>query len=199
MMKQIWWIVLAVIVLVGIKLMGFYNDVKIMWPAIDNQYAQVQNMYERRADLIPQLTAVVKKYANYESWTLLAVVQARNEASQNLELLNKMVDEGKVQSVDFNQLVTSTLAGLKIAVEAYPDLKANTQFTSLFTELEGSENRIRVEIKNYNDTVAVFNTKLVTFPNNMLAWIFNFSAKPPITPPADKPIKDVPDVNALLE
>jgi len=170
-----------------------------MGPGLDNQYAQVQNMYERRADLIPQLTAVVKKYAEYESGTLLAVVEARNEASKNLEVLSQMVADGQIQTSDFWALLGSTLAWLKVAVEAYPELKADTQFTALFTELEGTENRIRTSIMDYNNAATSYNASLVRIPDRFYASLFGFSSKDLVTPSADKDITSVPDVGGLLE
>lgn len=198
-MKNLWWIVLAAVAYVAISAFGFYNSRITMGPGLDNQYAQVQNMYERRADLIPQLTAVVKKYAEYESGTLLAVVEARNEASKNLEVLSQMVEAGQIQTPDFSAILGSTMAGLKVAVEAYPELKADTQFTSLFTELEGTENRIRTSIMDYNNAATNYNASLVRIPDRYYASWMWFSTKELITPPSDKDIKTVPDVEGLLE
>lgn len=198
-MKNLWWIVLAAVAYVGISAFGFYNSRITMGPGLDNQYAQVQNMYERRADLIPQLAAVVKKYAEYESGTLLAVVEARNEASKNLEVLSQMVKDGQIQTPDFSAILGSTMAGLKVAVEAYPELKADTQFTSLFTELEGTENRIRTSIMDYNNAATNYNASLVRIPDRYYASWMWFSAKELITPPSDKDITTVPDVEGLLE
>lgn len=160
--------------------------------------AQVDNMYERRVDLIPQLTAVVKKYTEYEGWTLKDVVALR-EWTANLEKLQWMADAWQTKSPEFNNLLASTLSSIKLTVEAYPELKADTQFTALFTELEGSENRIRTAIKDFNDAAGMYNLKVRSFPRGKLfSWLFWFTAKDRITPPAEKAIKEVPNVEELL-
>lgn len=143
--------------------MGFYNSMVSMEESLISMDSQVKNMYERRTDLVPQVAAVVKKYAEYEKGTLEGIVKLR-EASANLDALQNLTKEGKVTSAEYSNLLTSTLSTLKITMEAYPLLKADTQFTNLFTTLEGSENRIRVEIKNYNDSVAVYNLQVRSFP-----------------------------------
>ena len=120
-------------------------------------------MYDRRVDLIPQLTAVVKKYTEYEASTLTGIVALR-EGTANLERLQQMADAGEVKSPEFSNLFASTLSTIKLSVEAYPQLKADTQFTALFTELEGSENRIRTAIKDFNDTVGTYNLRTRSFP-----------------------------------
>lgn len=160
--------------------------------------AQVDNMYERRVDLIPQITAVVKKYTEYESGTLKDVVALR-EWSANLEKLQGMAAAGDIKSPEFNNLLASTLSTVKLTVEQYPELKADTQFTALLTELEGSENRIRTAIKDFNDTVGGYNLKVRSFPRGkLLSWLFWFSEKDRITPSEEKAIKDVPNVEELL-
>ncbi len=198
-MKNLWWVVLAALVYVAISAFGFYNSRISAGPVLDNSYAQMQSMYERRADLIPQLAAVVKKYAQYESGTLVAVINARNEATKNLEILAQMVKDGDAQSPDFSRILGGTMASVKAIAESYPQLKADIQFTALFTELEGTENRIRTSIKDYNDAATAYNTSLVRMPDRFYAQLFWFSAKQLVTPPADKPIKEVPNVDKLLE
>ena len=160
--------------------------------------AQVDNMYERRVDLIPQLTAVVKKYAEYESGTLANIVWLR-EGSANLEKLAGMAEAGDIKSPEFNNLLASTLSTVKLTFEQYPELKADTQFTALFTELEGSENRIRTAIKDYNDRISAYNLEARAFPRGFfLSKMLGFAQKERIIPPADKPIKAVPNVEELL-
>lgn len=170
-----------------------------MEESIISMDSQVKNMYERRTDLVPQVAAVVKKYAEYERGTFEGIVKLR-EASGNLTTLQNMSKEGKVTSAEYSNLLASTLSTLKITMEAYPQLKADTQFTNLFTTLEGSENRIRVEIKNYNDAVAVYNLQVRSFPyGKIFSGIFGFSAKERINPPEEKEIKAVPDVENMLD
>lgn len=161
--------------------------------------SQVKNMYERRTDLVPQVAAVVKKYAEYEKGTLEGIVKLR-EASKSLDTLQSLSKEGKTATPEYSTLLASTLSTLKITMEAYPQLKADTQFTSLFTTLEGSENRIRVEIKNYNDAVAGYNLQLRSFPyGKLLSGMFRFSVKERINPPEGKDIKSVPNVDKMLD
>lgn len=165
---------------------------------ITSQQAQVENVYERRVDLVPQVAAVVKNYTQYEGSTLENVTALRTQ-SQNLDQLNSMIENGEYKSADFSSLLASTLGGLKVTVESYPELKADTQFSNLFVTLEGSENRIRTEILNYNNMIVSYNLKVRSFPwGKLLSGMFGFEQKERITPPADKEIKEVPDVDALL-
>ena len=160
--------------------------------------SQINNMYDRRADLVPQITAVVKKYMEYEKWTLEWIVKLR-EWSWSLEALNAMVSKWDIKSWDFSQLLASTLSQIKITMEAYPELKADTQFTNLFTELEWSENRIRFAIMDYNKLVWDYNIKLRSFPGNIISWYFNFKIKEMVNPPEWKDIKTPPNVDELLD
>lgn len=189
---------IALVLLVIAKATGFYNGMVVLDESIKTQDAQVQNVYDRRVDLVPQVAAVVKKYAEYEGSTLSGIVALRSQ-SANLEALNAMVAKGDYKSGEFSSLLASTMGGLKVTVEAYPELKADQQFTNLYTTLEGSENRIRTEIMNYNNMVIDYNLKVRTFPwGKLFSAIFGFSEKERITPPADKDIKAVPDVENLL-
>jgi LemA protein len=160
--------------------------------------AQVDNMYERRKDLVPQVAAVVKKYAEYESGTFMGVTALRSQAG-NMDALNAMIAKGDIKSDQFSSLLASTMGGIKISMEAYPELKADTQFTNLYTTLEGSENRIRTSIKDYNDAISTYNIKTRTFPRNLVGGIFGFTALERIAPPAGKDITAVPDVSQLLK
>ena len=170
-----------------------------MEESLVSMQSQVNNMYDRRTDLVPQVAAVVKKYAEYEKGTLTEIVKLR-EASANLDKLQALASEGKVASADYSNLLSSTLSTLKITMEAYPQLKADSQFTNLFTTLEGSENRIRVEIKNYNDAISPYNLKVRSFPfGKVFSPLFGFSVKERINPPEGKDIKSVPNINNLLE
>ena len=156
-------------------------------------------MYERRTDLVPQVASVVKKYAEYEKWTLEGVVKLR-EASKNLDSLQMMAKDGKINSSEYTNLLASTMSSIKVTLEAYPALKADAQFTNLFTTLEWSENRIRVEIKNYNDAVATYNLQVRAFPyGKLFGAMFGFAQKDRINPPEGKNITSVPDVDSLLD
>ncbi len=192
-------IILVAIIAIGVWIMWMYNNFIGLDEKVDALGAQVQSMYERRTDLVPQLAAVVKNYAKYEQGTLEGVTRLRQDA-QNLDLLQKMITEGKAQSPEFGTLLGSTMGSLKISVEAYPDLKADQQFIKLFDSLEGSENRIRVSIKDYNDYLIEYNGYLRRFPTNVvLGSIFGYKAKDRLTPPEDKDIKSVPNVDSMLD
>lgn len=163
-----------------------------------SQESQVKNMYERRVDLIPNMAKTVKAYAAHERGTFEWISKLRSSA-QELDTLNKLIEQGKVTSVEVSNQIGSLISGLKVTMEAYPQLKADTQFNALLVELEGSENRIRVEIKKYNDMVAEYNTLLRVFPGNVVASLFKFTPKDRINPPADKDIKKVPDVGEVFD
>lgn len=200
-MKKISRIVLAIVAIVLLlvaKWISFYNGMVSLDEQIKTEQAQVDNVYERRVDLVPQVAAVVKKYTQYEGSVLTGIVALRSQ-SANLDQLNAMIQKGDYKSADFSSLLASTLGGLKVTVEAYPQLKADAQFTNLYVTLEGSENRIRTEIMNYNNMVIAYNLKVRTFPwGKLFSGLFGFSEKERITPPADKDIKAVPDVENLL-
>lgn len=199
-MKKWWlWVLVAVVVIVLAKGVSFYNGMISLDESIKTQQAQVDNVYERRVDLVPQVAAVVKKYTEYEGSVLTGIVALRSQ-SANLDQLNAMIQNGDYKSSDFSSLLASTLGGLKVTVEAYPQLKADTQFNNLYVTLEGSENRIRTEIMNYNNMVIDYNLKVRTFPwGKLFSGLFGFEEKARITPPEDKDIKQVPDVDALLQ
>jgi LemA protein len=196
-------IILIVVLLILIGLYSawknYYNSIIAMDEQITTEQAQVDNVYERRVDLVPQVAAVVKKYAQYE-WSTLSGIVALRSQSANLDQLNQMITNGDYKSSDFSSLLASTLGGLKVTVEAYPELKADTQFQNLYVTLEGSENRIRTEIMNYNTMIIDYNLKVRSFPRGKIfSGLFGFHEKERITPPADKDIKSVPDVDSLLQ
>ena len=161
------WIIVAIIVIAALWLYSsgknYYNDIIVMDEQLNNTQRQVQNVYERRADLVPQVAAVVKRYAEFEQETYGEIARLRGPSAQ-LSQLSGMVANGDISSEQFTALLASTLAGIRVAAEAYPELKADQQFNNLFTTLEGSENRIRTEIKNYNDQVVNYNLKVRSFP-----------------------------------
>lgn len=165
---------------------------------IATQDAQVQNVYERRVDLVPQVAAVVKNYTNYE-WATLENITALRSQSAKLDQLSEMASQGDYKSAEFSSLLASTMGGLRVTLEAYPQLKADTQFNNLYVTLEGSENRIRTEIMNYNNLIVDYNLKVRKFPRGkIVSAVFGFEQKDRITPPEDKDITTVPDVDAML-
>lgn len=174
--------------------MWVYNGLLGADENLQSLEAQVDNMYERRADLVPQVTAVVKKYAEYEWWVLTGIAGLRSNATA----LENMAKQGDVKSESFWALLASTLGSMKIISENYPILKADAQFTNLYTTLEGSENRIRTAIMDYNNAIAPYNTNVRRFPTNLIANLLGMETKERITPLEDKDITTVPDVEWLL-
>jgi len=167
--------VLALIVYVSVK--GTYNEIIVKDEAVTGAWSQVQNVYQRRADLIPNLVATVKGYAEHEQSTLEGVVEARSKATSiNIDASN--LDAESLKKFQAAQDGLSSALGRLIAVaENYPDLKANQNFLDLQAQLEGTENRITVERQKFNDTVKDYNTYIRTFPKNIYASIFNFASK----------------------
>ncbi len=176
------WIVIGVIVLVIIVLYsmfkGTYNNMVTMSEAVDAQWSQVENVYQRRADLIPNLVNTVKGYANHEKETLEGVIEARSKAtSVNVDASN--LDAQSLQKFQAAQDgLSQALSKLMVVVERYPDLKANQNFLDLQAQLEGTENRIAVERKKFNEQVRAYNTYIKKFPNNIFAGMFGFEKKP---------------------
>ena len=175
------WIVLAIIAVLVIflysSIKGTYNSMVTMDESVNANWAQVENVYQRRADLIPNLVNTVKGYAAHEKETLEAVIQARSKATSvniNPENLNPQM----LQQFNAAQTgLSSALSRLMVVVEKYPDLKANQGFLDLQAQLEGTENRITVERRKFNESARAFNTFIRTFPKNLYASIFSFEKK----------------------
>ncbi|MCK4917369.1 MAG: LemA family protein [Candidatus Omnitrophica bacterium] len=174
-MKKILLILLGVVILFGFMFAGSYNGLVTLQEGVKEKWAQVENVYQRRLDLIPNLISTVKGYANHEKETLNSVVEARSKAMQTKLDVGALTDNAKFEAFSKaqNQL-SSVLSRLMVVVERYPDLKANQNFLALQSQLEGSENRITVERKRFNEAVRAFNTKIQRFPTNMLAGMFGF-------------------------
>ncbi len=144
---------------------------------ISQSWAQVENVYQRRMDLIPNLVNTVKGYADFEQETLTGVVEARAKATQvNINPQNLSPDA--LQNFQGAQDgLSSALSRLMVVVERYPDLKANQNFLELQAQLEGTENRIAVERKKFNESVQGYNTYIRKFPNTLYAGMFGFDSK----------------------
>ncbi len=169
------WIALAIGVIVVISMIASYNGLVALGQAVDAQWAQVQNVYQRRADLVPNLVATVKGAANFEKSTYIAVTQARASVGQLPPdvLKNATNDSGSMAQYQKAQdNLGSALSRLLVVVENYPQLKANENFLTLQTQLEGTENRIAVERRRYNEAAQAFNTRRNTFPTAMFAGLF---------------------------
>lgn len=182
MTKQVrTWIIIGVILLVVIiiysSFKGTYNKIVTTNEGVGAAWSQVENQYQRRADLIPNLVSTVKGYAEHESSTLEGVVEARAKATQVTIDVNNL-DEASIAKYQQAQGELSSALGRLMAIsESYPDLKANENFMQLQAQLEGTENRIATERKRFNDSVKDYNTYIRTFPRNLIASMFNFTAK----------------------
>ena len=176
-------VVIAVVVIVGLFVGGAYNSLVTLSQAVDAQWGQVQNVYQRRADLIPNLVATVKGAANFESSTYEAVAKARASVGQ---ISPQVVANAVNNPQDFARYAQaqdqlgSALSRLLAVSENYPQLKATENFQTLQAQLEGTENRIAYERKKYNDDARSFNTKRDTFPTVFVAGMFGsrFNEKP---------------------
>lgn len=176
-MKKSTIIIIAVAVIAVIWGISGYNGLVSMDEGVQTKWADVETQYQRRADLIPNLVNTVKGYAAHESETLQAVVDARAKAtSVNIDPSNMSAE----QIANFQKAqdgVSSALSRLLVTVEKYPDLKANENFKELQAQLEGTENRISVARRDYNESARKYNSTLRSFPKNILAGMFGFEKK----------------------
>lgn len=160
--------------------------------AVSAQWAQVENSYQRRADLIPNLVSTVKGYADFEKETLTGVIEARAKAT-SVQINADNLDAASLQNFQAAQNgLSSALAKLMVVVERYPDLKANQNFLELQAQLEGTENRIAVERRKFNESTRLYNTYIRRFPKNIVASIFSFDKKAYFE--AEESAKEVPTV-----
>ena len=155
--------------------------------AVMSQWAKVENQYQRRADLIPNLVSTVKSYTKHETGVVDRVLEARDQ------LMKADTVEEKSEA---DQQMDSALSGLKVVVENYPELKSNTTYVGLMDELSGSENRISVARKDYNEAVKAYNTRLVKFPGNVFGSMLGFEKASYFE--ADDSAADTPDVGDML-
>lgn len=154
-----------------------YNSMVEKQEEVDARWSQVQNVYQRRADLIPNLVAVVKGYAKHESQTLENVIAARSRATQVTLDPDKLTPENIQKFQQAQDGLSAALGKLLMITENYPDLKANQNFLELQAQLEGTENRITVERQKFNDAVKDYNSYIRKFPNNLTAGMFGFEKK----------------------
>lgn len=169
-----------------------YNSMVKLDEKVSEQWAQVENVYQRRADLIPNLVNTVKGYANFEKDVLTSVTEARAKATSVNVDASKLSPESIQQFQAAQGQLSSALSKLLVVVEKYPDLKANQNFLELQAQLEGTENRIAVERNKFNTVTQEYNTKIRTFPNNITAGMFGFSKKGYFE--ADKGAEKAPEV-----
>ncbi len=195
-MKKTGWIILiAVLVLLFIIFSWFkgtYNTMVTKSEKVNEKWAQVENVYQRRADLIPNLVNTVKGYAAHEKETLQSVIEARAKAtSVNIDASNLTAQN--LQAFQAAQAgLSQALSKLMVVVERYPELKANQNFLELQSQLEGTENRIAIERKRFNEATREYNTYIKMFPKNIIAGMFGFTKKPYFK--AEKGAEKAPEV-----
>lgn len=154
-----------------------YNSLVTKEEGVTAAWAQVENVYQRRADLIPNLVNTVKGYADFEKGTLTAVIEARSKATSVTIDPTKLNESNIQQFQQAQDGLSSALSRLMVVVEKYPDLKANQNFMDLQAQLEGTENRIATERRNFNQTAQDYNTQIRRFPSNIFAGLFGFDKK----------------------
>ena len=177
-MKKTWIIIIAVIAVIAVYGVSSYNSMVSEEEAVGTAWSNVENQYQRRADLIPNLVNTVKGYAAHEKETFDAVVSARAKATQTTVSIDDLTPE-KMEAYQRAQgEVGSALSRLLAVTENYPELKANENFQTLQAQLEGTENRISVERRNFNDVAREYNTSIRRFPKNIFAGMFGFEKRP---------------------
>jgi len=171
-------VVVVVLIILGVALMGTYNRLVGLSQAVDAQWAQVESVYQRRADLIPNLVATVQGAANFEKSTLEAVTQARASVGQVQAPGNITNDPAAFAKWQASQdALSGALSRLLVVVERYPELKANQNFRDLQAQLEGTENRIAVERMRFNEKAQEYNTARQRFPAALIAGMMGFKEK----------------------
>ena len=175
-MKKLFYVFIAFIAASSLSSCG-YNSMVQLDEQVTSQWGQVQNVYQRRTDLIPNLVASVKGAANFEKETLTQVIEARAKATSVQVDPTKLTPEAIQQFQASQSGLSSALGRLMVVVEKYPDLKANQNFLELQSQLEGTENRISVERMKFNQVTEQYNTKIRSFPNNLTAGMFGFEKK----------------------
>ena len=177
-MKKIVLVIVGILILfVAFSGCSGYNNLVKLDEDVKTKWNQVETQYQRRSDLIPNLVSTVKGAAKFEQSTLTQVIEARSKATQVTVDPTKLTAEniGKFQAAQGE--VSQALGRLMVLTENYPQLRATQQFSDLSAQLEGTENRIATSRRDFNESVQTFNTKVRSFPNNLTAGMFGFSAK----------------------
>ncbi len=176
------WIIIGVVILALIMVYSSfrngYNSLVTMEEAVEGQWSQVENVYQRRADLIPNLVNTVRGFADHERETLEGVIEARSKATSVSIDPTNITPENFQQFEQAQQGLSSALSRLMVVVERYPDIKANQNFLELQAQLEGTENRITNERRKFSELVQGYNTNIRRFPRNIYASLFGFERKP---------------------
>jgi LemA protein len=197
MKKYLPLIIIAIIAIIGYStIKGFYNTAVELEETIEQQWANVESSYQRRADLIPNLMKVAERYAKYEQETFTKVIEARSKAT-SIQIDPSNITPDQLQQFQKAQSgLTSALSKLLAVFERYPDLKANENYKEMMNELERTENRINVERNRFNEKVTPFNNHIRKFPGNILAGIFNFDKKERFK--AEAGTEKAPDINDYI-
>lgn len=170
-------IIVAIVAVIAVWAISGYNSLVSMDENVSNQWANVETQYQRRADLIPNLVNTVKGYAAHEKETLEGVIAARSQATQIKVDPTDLTPEKLAEYQKAQGQLATALGKLLAITENYPDLKANQNFLELQAQLEGTENRINVARKNFNDSAKAYNTAIRRFPKNILAGMFGFDKR----------------------
>ena len=171
------WIGIGALVILVLWIFSSYNGLVSAEEAVNSQWGTLESQYQRRMDLIPNLVNTVKGYAQFEQETLTKVIEARSNATSVKIDPSNLTPEKLQQFQQAQEGVTSALSRLLVVVEKYPDLKANQNFLDLQSQLEGTENRIAVERKRFNDVVNTYNSSVRSFPGVLVAKISGFDRK----------------------
>ena len=177
-MKKIGIIIVVIVAVILIWGVGTYNGFVKKQETMTTAWGQVENVYQRRADLVPNLVALVKNYAEYEQGTLIAVTEARAKAAATT-VNTENFDENEFANFESAQNeLGNSLNRLIIEVENYPDLKANEEYLTLQAQLAGCENRIQTERERFNEAAKAYNQSVRKFPSNIIAKMFGFEKRP---------------------
>lgn len=185
--------ILAMVMLVPFFSSCGYNRMVSLDEGVTSQWSNVENVYQRRMDLIPNLVNTVKGYANFEQQTLTQVIEARAKATQVTIDPTNLTEANMKQFQQVQGEVSGALSRLLVSVERYPELKANQNFLELQSQLEGTENRIAVERRKFNESVQTYNSYIRSFPRVIYAGWFGFEKK--VYFEADQGAKEVPKVD----
>ena len=195
--KTTWIVIIAAVAAIAFWALGKYNAMVTAEENVETAWGQVENQYQRRADLIPNLVSVVKQFAKHETEVYEKTMEARAKATQ---ITINPADATPEQLVAFQQAqgeLSQALGRLMAVAESYPEIKSNENFLQLQSQLEGTENRITVARNAYNEAAKEFNILIRKFPNNIVASMFNFNKKPYFE--AEEGANKAPDVRSMFE
>ena len=185
---------LIIVIIIGLILLwgwSIYNGLVKKQEAMTSAWSQVENVYQRRADLVPNLVAVVKNYAEYEQETMTAVTEARAKAAASTVNMENFDETDFSHFASVQKELGNSINHLLVTIENYPDLKASENYQSLQTQLTGCENRIQTERQRFNEAVKVYNQSIRKFPNMLIAKLLGFENRPYFE--ADEGAKKVPE------